>query len=124
MAMRSENKIRKLIDTKSIHYNPTGPGDYNLPSSFGELPPPRQRDGKAKVSNQAVKKIPAFTIGLPIDDKRVFENNLNSLHSLGSPPLGIYDPIDPRNSSFEDKARLRNLKATKFNPYASQNSRQ
>jgi len=34
-------RMQALIDTSTIHYNPTGPGDYTLPSSFGELPPPR-----------------------------------------------------------------------------------
>ena len=35
--------MQALIDMGTIHYNPTGPGDYNVPSSFGELPPPRKK---------------------------------------------------------------------------------
>jgi len=34
---KSKNKVAmSLINTRSIRYNPTGPGDYNLPSLFGE----------------------------------------------------------------------------------------
>ena len=32
------NKSKPLINTRAMRYNPAGPGDYNLPSVFGELP--------------------------------------------------------------------------------------
>ena len=115
-ALRSEKKVRHLIDISSIHYNPTGPGDYTLPSTFGELPPPRHRE-KAVLAGNVVRKPPSYTIGVPINDPRVYRNNLQSLHGVNAPPLGSYDPIDPKNSSFEDKARLKLLRAQRFSPY-------
>ena len=33
------NQSKPLINTKAMRYNPAGPGDYNIPSAFGELPP-------------------------------------------------------------------------------------
>ena len=32
------NKSKPLINTRAMRYNPAGPGDYNLPSVFGEPP--------------------------------------------------------------------------------------
>ena len=101
-----------------FHINPTGPGDYSLPSSFGELPPPRVSD-KAKRFEMVVKKPPSYSIGVPINDTRIYTNNLASFHSLGAPPLGTYNPIDPMSTSFEDKAKLKLIRANRFNPYQS-----
>ena len=113
---RSEKRMRNLIDTHTIHYNPTGPGDYNLPSSFGELPPPRASE-KATLAKNVVKNTKSYSIGFPINNNRIYVNNLASFHSIGAPPLGTYNPIDPKNSSFEDKAKLKLIRATKWNPY-------
>ena len=108
--------MRHLIDTHTIHYNPTGPGDYTLPSSFGELPPPRASE-KAIVHRNVVKNTKSYSIGMPINDGRIYVNNMAALHSVGAPPLGTYNPIDPKNSSFEDKAKLKMIRSSKWNPY-------
>ena len=50
-------------------------------------------------------------MGGRIADKRVFENNLHSLHSADAPPLGSYDPVNPRAGGFEDKAKIDLIKA-------------
>ena len=115
--------MRNLIDLNEFHYNPTGPGDYNLPSSFGELPPPRANE-VGKRLEQIVKKPPAYSIGVPIKDTRILSNDMvalqSSFHSIGAPPLGTYNPIDPKKSSFEDKAKLKLMRASnRFNPYMS-----
>ena len=40
--MKSMNTLEEILfNTPKVAYNPTGPGDYNLPSSFADLPPPR-----------------------------------------------------------------------------------
>ena len=111
-----------LLDTETIHYNPTGPGDYNLPSSFGQLPPPRKKS-QATLGDQSVLATkPRFSIGGRINDGRVFENNLNALHGKGAPPLGLYEPVNPRAGGFEDKAKLDMIRAKRWNPDQSRNS--
>ena len=103
--------MKALIDINTIHYNPTGPGDYNLPSSFGVLPPPRKKS-LAPIGDQKVLATkPRFSLGGRIEDKRVFENNLHSLHSSDAPPLGSYDPVNPRGGGFEDNAKLDLIRA-------------
>jgi len=114
--LRSAKKVRNLIDTSTIHYNPTGPGDYTLPSTFGELPPPRKSEKAIRFEN-VVKKNPSHSIGVPINNSRIYLNNMQSFHSLAAPPLGTYDPVNVKSPSFEDKARLKLLRAYKFNPY-------
>ena len=113
--------MRNLIDTHTIHYNPTGPGDYNLPSSFGELPPPRTSE-KAVLAAHVVKKKPAYSIGVPINNNRIYLNNMQALHGVEAPPLGTYNPVNPNNSSFEDKANLKLMRASKWNPYSGGSS--
>ena len=41
---RNNSHHKPLIDTETIHYNPTGPGDYTLPSTFGNLPKPTKKN--------------------------------------------------------------------------------
>ena len=104
------------MDTNTIHYNPTGPGDYTLPSSFGELPPPRAAE-KSTLAKNVVKKPPAYSIGVPINNNRIYLNNMQSMHSVNSPPLGTYNPVDPNSTSFEDKAKIKLMRSSKWNPY-------
>ena len=66
--------MRALIDVNTIHYNPTGPGDYTLPSAFGELPPPRLNK-KGHRFNNVMKKPPSYSIGLPDRIDRIYRNN-------------------------------------------------
>ena len=113
---RSQKRMKNIMDTNTIHYNPTGPGDYTLPSSFGELPPPRTSE-KAILSTNVVKKPPAYSIGVPINNNRIYLNNLQSMHSVNAPPLGTYNPIDPNSTSFEDKAKMKLMRASRWNPY-------
>lgn len=120
--LRSANKVRNLIDTSSIHYNPTGPGDYTIPSVFGELPPPRQSE-KAIRFEHALKKPPSYSIGARFNDKRVYVNNLEACHSLETPPLGTYDPVNVVNPSLEDKIRLKLLRAQMSKPYLNQSGK-
>ena len=111
---RSVQKVRALIDTSTIHYNPTGPGDYNLPSSFGELPPPRVKDKAASRADHVLVTKPSFSIGVPIDEARMYTSNGQACYTFkgpNSPPIGIYDPVDPRYSNFEDKAKLNLIRA-------------
>ena len=51
-----------------------------------------------------------------INDNRVFENNLNSLHGKNAPPLGSYDPVNPGQGGFEDKAKLDLIRAKRWDP--------
>ena len=113
---RSQKRMKNLMDTNNIHYNPTGPGDYTLPSSFGELPPPRASE-KATLAKNVVKKPPAYSIGVPINNNRIYQNNLQSMYSVNAPPLGSYNPIDPNSTSFEDKAKMKLMRASRWNPY-------
>ena len=63
-----------------------------------------------------LKKPPSYSIGLPAEnEKRVYRNNLHSMHSLEAPPLGIYNPVDPKNPNFEAKARLNLIRASRWN---------
>ena len=117
---RTDKRMRHLMDTNNIHYNPTGPGDYTLPSSFGELPPPRTSE-KAAMALNVVKKPRAYPIGVPINNNRIYLNNLQSMHSVNAPPLGTYNPVDPNSNSFEDKAKLKLMRSTKWNPYQTAN---
>ena len=58
-----------MVDKNSIRYNPTGPGDYNLPSIFGVAAiytangsKPKLKMG-AKLPDKAVQKShPAFSM--------------------------------------------------------------
>ena len=68
------NKSKPLINTRALRYNPAGPGDYNLPSAFGELPPvkapheTRSSFYKNRKQSVAVKANPSFSIGGRIDN--------------------------------------------------------
>ena len=64
-----------------------------------------------------VKKPRAYPIGVPINNNRIYLNNLQSMHSVNAPPLGTYNPVDPNSNSFEDKAKLKLMRSTKWNPY-------
>ena len=125
--MRSLQRMQALVDTSTIHYNPTGPGDYNLPSSFGNLPPPRQKKKLSPLAGDGSgEKVffhskPSFSMGQKINDNRVFKNNLHTLHSVEAPPLGSYEPVNPKHSGFEDKARLNLIRSVRqpWNPRGS-----
>ena len=110
---KSARRLNELIDTSTIHYNPAGPGDYNLPSSFGELPKPRSKAPKTNRAGSVIKTKPSFSLGNRIEDTRVFTNNLDALYSKDSPPLGVYDPVNPSKNSFEDKAKLNLIRANR-----------
>ena len=62
------NLSKPLINTKALRYNPAGPGDYNIPSGFGELPPVKaaKQTKSAFYSDRnqslVLKKNPSFSI--------------------------------------------------------------
>ena len=106
-----------LIDTESIHYNPTGPGDYEIPSAFGNLPKPRKQmrnrhrstmnSLKAKDNKVLVKENPKFTIGQRIENSRVFANNMNNFLGVDTPGVGHYSPI---KGGLEDSTKMQRIK--------------
>ena len=76
------NTSKPLINTKALRYNPAGPGDYNIPSSFGELPPvrntsidPRSTIWKQKESN-VLKKNPSFSMAARINNNQVIKSHM------------------------------------------------
>ena len=84
------------IRTDTIHYNPTGPGDYEVPSVFGKLPAPRKRKRNASGftgsyqgnDKQLVKNNPSFSIAHRIENSRVFKNNMNNFLGVDTPGIG------------------------------------
>ena len=46
---------------------------------------------------------------------------MHTLHSVEAPPLGTYEPVNPKHSGFEDKARLNLIRSTRqpWNPRES-----
>ena len=120
-----------MINTSTIHYNPTGPGDYELPSTFGKLPPPKKSRARnlsmrndptasiymQKNNKQLVKNNPSFSIGHKIEDTRVYKNYMNQFLGHDTPGVGQYSPI---KEGLEDKAIIRKLKK-KYNMYSNKN---
>ena len=66
-------------------------------------------------------KKPSFSMGSRIIDNRVYRNNLHSLHAKDTPGIGLYEPVNPNRSCFEDKAKLELIRATCGNPKLSKN---
>ena len=62
------NISKPLVNTNALRYNPSGPGDYNIPSVFGELPPvkaPNQTKSSfyhSRKDSNVLKKNPSFSI--------------------------------------------------------------
>ena len=117
-----KNTSKPLINTKALRYNPSGPGDYNIPSSFGQLPPVRGQSGEhvlnRKESN-VLKKNPSFSMGARIENNRVFKSHMQKFMGLGTPGVGTYDPLQ---EGLEDKRKLKMLK--RLNMYAASSTRQ
>lgn len=70
-----------------------------------------------------LKKPPSYSIGVPINDKRVYVNNLEASYSLEAPPLGSYNPVNVLNPSLEDKIRLKLLRASTSKPNFNQSGK-
>ena len=99
------NVSRPLINTKALRYNPAGPGDYNIPSSFGELPPVRSHNsvdprGKALRESNVLKKNPSFSMAARIENNRVLKSHMQKFIGVGTPGVGTYDPL---KAGLEDK---------------------
>ena len=77
------NMSKPLINTKAMRYNPAGPGDYNIPSQFGEFPPVKAATRsknlsfqRTKEGSQALKKNPSFSIQRRLHNNQVIPANL------------------------------------------------
>ena len=99
-----------MINTNTIHYNPTGPGDYEIPSIFGKLPPPRKNRNLAQFNSTfqgsdkiLVKNNPSFSIGHRIENSRVYKNNMANFLGIDTPGVGHYTPI---KGGLEDSTKL------------------
>ena len=76
-----------------------------------------------------MKKPPSYSIGLPDRIDRIYRNNQtmvvsasNDMTEVIQPALGQYNPVDPKNSSLEDKARLNLMRSSKWSPYLGRKS--
>ena len=52
---------------------------------------------------------------MPIDNNRIYRNDMSKFIGSHGPPLGTYDPIDPNKSGFEEKAKLSFIRSSRWN---------
>ena len=52
---------------------------------------------------------------MPIDNNRIYRNDMSKFIGSQGPPLGTYDPIDPNKSGFEEKAKLSFIRSSRWN---------
>ena len=87
------NLSKPLINTKALRYNPAGPGDYNIPSGFGELPPVKaaKQTKSAFYSDRhsvVLKKNPSFSIQHRLNNNQVIKSNLQMFQGVDTPGVG------------------------------------
>ena len=64
----------------------------------------------------------AHQIGMPIDNNRIYRNDMSKFIGSHGPPLGTYDPIDPNKSGFEEKAKLSFIRSSRWNLHQKSSS--
>ena len=109
-----------------MRYNPAGPGDYNLPSAFGELPPvkapheTRSSFYKNRKHSVAVKANPSFSIGGRINNNQVIKSHMQKFQGIDTPGVGHYDPLketfeDTHKKKLMKRLNMYNAGSSKFN---------
>ena len=108
------NLSKPLINTRALRYNPAGPGDYNIPSQFGEFPPVKAATRsknlsfhRSKEGSQAHKKNPSFSIQRRFYNNQVIPANMQMFQGVETPGVGTYDPL---KETIEDKKKTKAMK--------------
>ena len=114
---RTKNS-KPLVNTKALRYNPAGPGDYNLPSVFGDLPPvkvpleTRNSFYKNRKESNIMKKNPSFSIGGRIENNQIIKSHMQKWNGIDTPGVGSYDPL---KDTFEDKLKKKVMRRQNIN---------